>query len=461
MQILVITCQADSRPVTGTQSRSWYTMRMLRKLGRVEAICLSRTEPTADTVSDPGWDREYSHRTLAIPSAMSVKGGGPLCQALVVLLTPWRRLWVPWLQYIQQYGQSRSPRLALRTLQILLQWQHQISSFAGIAPPTMCLGPLQQWLSLRHAVFQQIQDRHWDILWVENTVCWPVAADLLKGLQHRPRLVVLNGHNIEYRILEQQTLNCSDIRSRAFLAGESRLTRRLEQLAFRGSDLVFQCSEDDVRDVHLLAGHRASAVFANGVDTELFPPQADSFRDSAPTVLFPASFDYHPNREGAAFLLEAIWPRVLSRIPTARLILAGRAADTVGVPLLTTGNSVEIAANLPSMAAVFGRCWVIAVPLLSGGGTRLKILEALSSQRAVVSTTLGAAGVPYQSGVHLRLADTAEDFAAAICQLLLQETERQRLAAAGAAYVRQNYDWQQLAVQMLADVRAALQTHSR
>jgi glycosyltransferase involved in cell wall biosynthesis len=63
--------------------------------------------------------------------------------------------------------------------------------------------------------------------------------------------------------------------------------------------------------------------------------------------------------------------------------------------------------------------------------------------------------------VHLRLADTAEEFAAAICQLLLQETERQRLAAAGAAYVRQNYDWQQLAVQMLADVRAALQTHSR
>jgi glycosyltransferase involved in cell wall biosynthesis len=69
--------------------------------------------------------------------------------------------------------------------------------------------------------------------------------------------------------------------------------------------------------------------------------------------------------------------------------------------------------------------------------------------------------VPYQSGVHLQLADTAEDFAAAICRLLLQDTERRRLAAAGAAYVRQNYDWQQLAVQMLADVRTALQAHSR
>jgi glycosyltransferase involved in cell wall biosynthesis len=216
--------------------------------------------------------------------------------------------------------------------------------------------------------------------------------------------------------------------------------KRLEFSAFHKSDLIFQCSESDTEVVRKLAPACDTHVFANGVDILQFPAQPCFFQDPHPTVLFPGSFDYFPNKEAATWLKAKIWPRVLEHLPTSRLILAGRNA----VSLETSANhagSIELASDVPDMRDYFARSWLVVVPLLTGGGTRLKILEALISGRAVVSTTLGAEGVPYEKDRHLLLADDEEEFSNAIVRLLQNRDLREQLATSGREFVVSHYNW--------------------
>lgn len=459
MKILVVTLQAGDAPRTGVQVRSWYAMRLLQQAGQLDAVSLTPPAHVTDTNADLVWQREFSFgvfESAKNPAAQAPRR--PLLQALRVVLTPWHRQWAAWLSFLMQYGHS-APRgsRSLRLLIRLLQLQHLVAGMLWSVPPVVTGSLLGLWQHLRSLVLPTISQHRYDVLWVENTVCWPVAADLLQRLRWRPRLIVLNGHNIEYRLLQQQAAAVSPGYYRQFLMNESRLMRRMEQSAFRQADLVLQCSEDDVRQVQGLAPQTQAVVFPNGVDTARFPVQPEARQDTVPTVLFPGSFDYLPNREGAGWLLSTIWPLVLHRIPQARLILAGRAADSVSLPDSRLASSVELAANVADMSAAFARCWVTAVPLLSGGGTRLKILEALSSGRAVVSTALGAEGVPYVDGVHLLLANNPEAFADGLCRLLTVPEDRRQLAGCGADFVRTRYDWSELSVRLLPVLQEALQ----
>jgi glycosyltransferase involved in cell wall biosynthesis len=434
-------------------------MRLLQQAGQLDAVSLTPPTHGTDKNADLVWQREFSigvcenAKNPAEPSSRR-----PLLQALRLVLTPWHRQWSAWLSFLMQYGHS-APRgsRSLRLLIRLLQLQHFVAGTLCSAPPVATGSFLRLWQHLRSLVLPTISQQHYDLFWVENTVCWPVAADLLKRLRLRPRLIVLNGHNIEYRLLQQQSAAVSPGYYRQFLMNESRLMRGLEQSAFRQADLVLQCSDEDVLEVRGLAPRTQAVVFPNGVDTARFPVQPEARQDTVPTVLFPGSFDYLPNREGAGWLLSNIWPLVLQRIPSARLIIAGRAADTVGFADSRLASSVELAANVADMSAVFARCWVTAVPLLSGGGTRLKILEALSSGRAVVSTALGAEGVPYVDGAHLLLANNPEAFADGLCRLLTAPEDRRQLASCGADFVRTRYDWNELSARLLPVLHEALQ----
>jgi glycosyltransferase involved in cell wall biosynthesis len=100
------------------------------------------------------------------------------------------------------------------------------------------------------------------------------------------------------------------------------------------------------------------------------------------------------------------------------------------------------------MRPIIERAWVFAVPIRIGGGTRLKILEAMSMEVAVVSTSVGAEGVPYCPNEHLLIADRAEEFAESLITLLNEATVRHRLAANAVEFVRENYDWTRIAAEI-------------
>jgi glycosyltransferase involved in cell wall biosynthesis len=140
---------------------------------------------------------------------------------------------------------------------------------------------------------------------------------------------------------------------------------------------------------------------------------------------------YPPNADAARYFAHQIWPLVRVSLPTARLQLVGR--HNGNVDELADVSGIDVRGEVADLDEVFARTTAVVVPLRAGGGTRIKILEAFARQVAVVSTTLGAEGLPVEDGVSVLIGDTPEDFAQA-CVRLVEDPELARsLAEAGHA----------------------------
>jgi glycosyltransferase involved in cell wall biosynthesis len=177
-------------------------------------------------------------------------------------------------------------------------------------------------------------------------------------------------------------------------------------------------------------------VVPNGVDAAALelPPPGDE-----PVVLFTGRLSYAPNAEGLLWLLREVWPRVEAAVPDARLVVVG--PDPPAEARRLAGPRVELTGWVPEMTPHYERARVVLVPILSGGGTRLKVVDGLASGRPVVATPLGAEGIEARDGEHLLLARDAEALAAAVARLLRDDAEAARIGAAGRRLAEERYDW--------------------
>ncbi|WP_210491583.1 glycosyltransferase family 4 protein [Patulibacter sp. SYSU D01012] len=222
---------------------------------------------------------------------------------------------------------------------------------------------------------------------------------------------------------------------RDLLRIEAQRFRRFDARTLRAFDLLLAMSE---LDRHILArvSDRPSAVVPNGVDTGALRAAP---LPGTPTVLFTGTFGYAPNAEALRWLLTEIWPRIRARVPAAELLVVGR-----GVPdeiAALAGEGVTLAGFVPEMQPWFDRAQVVLVPMRSGGGTRLKVLDGLASGRPLVSTTMGAMGVDVTDGQDVLLADGADAFADATARVLGDPALAARLGAAGRGLAERVYDW--------------------
>ncbi len=234
---------------------------------------------------------------------------------------------------------------------------------------------------------------------------------------------------------------------RRLLAIEARRFRRFDRRTLAAFDLLLAMSEDDLRELAKVSD-RPAIVTPNGVDTDALVP---SPLPDAPTVLFTGTFGYAPNAEALRWLLSEIWPRVVARRPDAELLVVGR-----GVPdeiAALADDSVTLAGWVPEMQPWFDRARVVIVPMRSGGGTRLKVLDGLASGRPLVSTTMGAMGVDVVDGEQVVLADGVEAFAAATVAVLDDPRRGARIGAAGRRVAEDVYDWRAIGDRLDAALR--------
>jgi len=187
---------------------------------------------------------------------------------------------------------------------------------------------------------------------------------------------------------------------------------------------------------HVL-GSRALPVVVvpNGVDLASYTRTAEA--SQPPTLIFTGSFRYFANHEAMVWFVGQVLPRIQAIEPATRLVITG---DHANLPLPPAPN-VTLTGLLPDVRPWLARAWVSVVPIQQGGGTRLKILEAMASGVPVVTTTKGAQGLAARHEEHLLIADGADAFAAAVLHLLHDPTLRQRLADNAYALVRERYDW--------------------
>lgn len=209
------------------------------------------------------------------------------------------------------------------------------------------------------------------------------------------------------------------------------------------------CTVTSVRERQL-----AQSFLSHSIDPVVVPNGADVIGCAGPwgqpepdTLIYPGALSFDANFDAMAYFLDGIFQQIREAHPNARLRITG-AADAERRAALPTADGVEFTGYVPDVRPIVARSWCEIVPLRIGGGTRLKVLEALALGTPVVSTPKGVEGLDLDAGHHVLIADSASEFAQTTVHLLGSPSLRARLADAGRGIVQQQYDWQTIGRQL-------------
>ena len=254
--------------------------------------------------------------------------------------------------------------------------------------------------------------------------------------------VVLFEHNVEYMIWRRLCALETRVWRRALFEIEWRKLRAREADACRSADLTIAVSEDDRRRLEDLApGIRATSI-PTGVDTNYFRP--DGRPERANRLVFSGSMDWHPNEDAVIYFADAILPRIRAELPDATLTIVGR-NPTSRLREVAGRARIDLTGTVDDVRPSISEASVYVVPLRAGGGTRLKIFEALAMAKPVVSTTVGAEGLALEDGRHFVAADDPDTFADSVIGLLRNPARRQALGQSGRELVETYYSWPTIA----------------
>ncbi len=257
-----------------------------------------------------------------------------------------------------------------------------------------------------------------------------------------PVATVLFAHNVEHMIWKRLSRAESRPWRRALLELEWRKMRRYEARTCTRLPLTVAVSEADRSVLAAQAPRARIRAVPTGVDTAYYTPNGS--REQSGALVFTGAMDWFPNEDGIAHFVEVVFPRIRAAAPDASLTVVGRNPGP-RVQRLAAVPGVRVTGTVNDVRPYVARGAVYVVPLRVGGGTRLKIFEALAMGKAVVSTSVGAEGLPLAPGTHFVQADDPAQFADAVVALLGDPARRRALGGAGRSLVEQRYSWSHVA----------------
>ncbi len=249
-------------------------------------------------------------------------------------------------------------------------------------------------------------------------------------------------HDVSYLKCLGRGKACRNILFKAFLYLEVWKLRRLERNIFRQVDLGIVVSELDKSILNKICPEGNFIVVENGVDLDKFAP-SDKLQE-AEKLLWLGGFDHFPNRQGIQFFLELVYPLVKKEIPGISIDIVGGGVTKDLIKLADKDSSINLIGYVDDPLPYIHKSTVFVAPILSGGGTKLKVLEAMATGKAIVSTTVGCEGIEGIHGQHFLISDEAHGFAQAVITLLCDESLRKSLEINAWNFVCAGYDYNEI-----------------
>ena len=259
-----------------------------------------------------------------------------------------------------------------------------------------------------------------------------------------PIPVVLFQHNVEAEIWRRHTDVASNPIAKRYFGEQYRRMERFEGEACRRVAHVVAVSDQDADHFRTRYGATGVSAVATGVDTEYFTPSGAQM-PAGPELVFTGSMDWMPNEDGILWFAREILPRLRARMPDATVTVVGRNPTAALKALAGEGSGIRVTGRVDDVRPYMERARVFVVPLRVGGGTRLKIYEAMAMGLPVVSTTIGAEGLPVRDGEHLVIGDTPDSFADACAALLADAPRAAAIGGAAQRLVREHFGWERIA----------------
>ena len=206
---------------------------------------------------------------------------------------------------------------------------------------------------------------------------------------------------------------------------------------------IFTCSQNDLDQlIEMNSGKLAGVVVPNGVGITEIQRNLDGETKKEPLeMLFCGSIEYLPNKEGLTWFCKEVFPLVLAKLPDAKLSIVGRGNPGKELSDLLKSSSIFNHGGVERINTYYQRASIAIVPLLSGSGTRLKLMEAMAFKVPVVSTSIGAEGINYTDRKNILIADSPGSFANEVIELLQNPQLANNIANEAFLLVKNEYDW--------------------
>ena len=254
-------------------------------------------------------------------------------------------------------------------------------------------------------------------------------------------------HNVEAEIFSRHASQATDVFRRALWATQHRKMQRFEGRALARFDTVIAVSERDAKQFGLNYQIEEARPIPTGVDLDFFhwSPAPEISELVVPTVVFTGSMDWAANIDGIRFFLQQVWPRILASMPQARFKVVGKSPPASLQALAAHTRNVQFTGFVDDVRPHVHEAHVFVIPLLVGGGTRIKAFEAMAMGCPVVSTTIGIEGLGAEPDVHYLCRDESDAMAAGVLELLGNSELRRNISSQARQLVEQRFGHQSVA----------------
>ncbi|MFZ3137578.1 MAG: glycosyltransferase family 4 protein [Thermodesulfovibrionales bacterium] len=250
---------------------------------------------------------------------------------------------------------------------------------------------------------------------------------------------VLNHHNIESDMMMRRMSNEHNFLKRFFLRNECLKLQNYEKQFCPRYDMNLVVSDIDKQRLNEITGKVETTTIENGVNCEYFAHYPRS--DENDGLIFTGSLDWYPNADAMIFFCEQVWPHLKKYYPNISLTILGKNPSGHLRRIVSNDNNIHLIGHVQDVRPYVRKARIFVCPIRDGGGTRLKILDALSQGIPIVSTEIGCEGINLKHGEHVLFANTPEDFLKNISALLSDLTLANKLSEHGRRFVEEHYSF--------------------
>lgn len=294
-----------------------------------------------------------------------------------------------------------------------------------------------------------VTENQFDIIQLEGSY----LSLYIEGVRkHTDCPIVMRSHNVEFKIWERLAANTSNPLKRFYLKNLAGKIKNFEVKLIPACDGIIPIAGQDT-DFYREAGFKGHLKTINGgVDLETFKPSVPPH--FAPTICFLGSLEWQPNVQGLRWFLDQVWPAVHAAHPEAEFHVAGKNPPPELEKLSVPG--MRFHGMVPDAPAFLDASHIFVVPLFSGGGMRMKIVEAMANGKCTVSTRIGAEGIAYKDEHDILLAEEANEWIGILNDLLTSQHKSVEIAKNGMQLAQGKYSWEAIVAQFEAFYREVL-----
>lgn len=292
------------------------------------------------------------------------------------------------------------------------------------------------------ALISRLKAQPFDLVQLEGVF---MASYIPLIRQHSRAKISIRAHNLEHQIWERHLANEPNVFKKHYLRLQNNRLRRFELDAFAKADAIVAITDEDKKNIQKLVPHKALYTCLTGINLNTY--QNVERPSEANTLFHFASMDWMPNEEAVSWLLEKVWPGILKQLPESRLVLAGKNMPEKFRRL--ADKNLTVIEHVNSSAEFYKTYDIMLVPLWSGSGLRIKLVEGLAYGKAIVTTSIGAEGIPYTNHKNLIVADSPEEFRTAIASLLSDDQKKKTLQTQARLLAESHFDYKRIGADLL------------